>query len=308
MTGSGRETPDWSAFKHAFVKLNDLTCHLVSLEGGPQDQRPLLFLHGFPDIWSVWGSTMWVLRGKRTCYAPDLRGYHLTDAPRGADAYRSDHLLADLIALIGQIDQGDGVDVVGHDWGGVLAAWLAATKPTSIAKLILVNAVHPVAFQRALWHDPNQRAASAYLARLKAADGLSAPALTKLSDQARIWLDDNIQSGALGPYEASLYQSAYASDDRWRAMASWYHASPFEVNEGPVGADWTRGQSWQVQTPTLLAWGNQDPVFVRQTFEAQRAYFTNHSTAIFTDHGHNLPRHAPIDLAGAIETFLEEPL
>jgi epoxide hydrolase 4 len=299
-----RREPDWSRFDHNFIAINTLTKHVAALKPHHHEAKPIIFLHGFPDIWSVWARTMAALSDTWACYSPDLRGYNLTTRPSHADAYAIEHLLGDVCELIACVDKGDGVYVVGHDWGGVLASWLTSITPHRIAKLVLVNAVHPVALQHALWHDPTQRKASRYIADIRAPDGLAAPRLQALASQAHSWLTSDVASGAIGPDEAALYQAAWACPDAWRAMASWYHASPFDMNPQPPADNWTLGRDWRIDVPTLVAWGTEDPVFTPQTMASQAAFFKSVSFVPFTGEGHNLPRHAPHKLAATIRTFL----
>src|SRR5690606_18683432 len=85
--------------------------------------------------------------------APDLRGYNLSDCPRGVEQYRALRLVEDVAGLIRGIDSGPAY-VVGHDWGGILAWRLAALHPPLVRKLVVLNAPHPSAFARELRHRP----------------------------------------------------------------------------------------------------------------------------------------------------------
>ena len=48
--------------------------------------------------------------------APDMRGYNLSGKPKGVDAYRIEHLVADVAGLIRWAGAERAI-VVGHDWG-----------------------------------------------------------------------------------------------------------------------------------------------------------------------------------------------
>src|SRR5690606_31267505 len=106
-----------------FVATNGVTLHVV--QSGPEDGPLVLLLHGFPEFWYGWRHQIQPLAqaGFRV-WAPDQRGYNLSDKPRGLDAYRLDTLALDIVGLIDAAGR-DRAIVVGHDWGAVVAWWLA---------------------------------------------------------------------------------------------------------------------------------------------------------------------------------------
>ena len=53
------------------------------------------------------------------CIALDQRGYGQSYSPTDVAAYRIEHLVSDLVALIDHI--GGPIDVAGHDWGAAAA-------------------------------------------------------------------------------------------------------------------------------------------------------------------------------------------
>ncbi len=148
-------------FPSRFVTANGLRFHYV--ECGPADGPPVLLLHGFPEFWYSWRHQLTALAaaGYRAI-APDLRGYNLTDKPRGVGPYTMDHLLDDVVALVDALRCGP-VTLVGHDWGGTVA-WTSAASPAHrhvIERLVVMNAPHPEAFLRRL--DPQQLRRSWYM-------------------------------------------------------------------------------------------------------------------------------------------------
>src|SRR4051812_10708518 len=104
------------------LEVNGIRMHAMQAGKGPV----VLLLHGFPDTHAVWRKQIGALvaAGYRVV-APDLRGYGRTDAPHGVAAYGLDHLRADVLALLDALHV-DRVDLVGHDWGGIIAWQIAA--------------------------------------------------------------------------------------------------------------------------------------------------------------------------------------
>ena len=91
-----------------------------------------MLLHGFPEFWYGWRHQLGPLAdaGFRVV-APDQRGYNLSDKPPRVADYALDRLAADAAACIDGTRAGRAA-VVGHDWGGVVAWWLAATRPERV--------------------------------------------------------------------------------------------------------------------------------------------------------------------------------
>ena len=105
-------------FKQQKISINGIQLNVVC-EG--EEHAPLIILlHGFPECWLSWKAQIKPLAeaGYRV-WAPDQRGYNLSDKPQGIDAYRIDKLAADVDAL--RIEPGRNILIlVGKVWGGPL--------------------------------------------------------------------------------------------------------------------------------------------------------------------------------------------
>jgi len=111
---------------------------------------PVLLLHGFPDRAEEWRNVGARLRatGRRTI-APDLRGFGESSAPKGRRAYRIDHILADLVAMLDALGVNGPVDVIGHDWGAFTSWALCLAHPGRVRRHVALSTGHPTAFLRA---------------------------------------------------------------------------------------------------------------------------------------------------------------
>ncbi|HSB67306.1 MAG TPA: alpha/beta fold hydrolase, partial [Anaerolineales bacterium] len=67
--------------------------HLHVAQTGSRYGSLVILLHGFPEFWYGWRRQLQPLAeaGMRV-WAPDLRGYNLSDKPKGISAYRFDEL------------------------------------------------------------------------------------------------------------------------------------------------------------------------------------------------------------------------
>lgn len=107
--------------KHSQINTNEITLHVAELGEGP----PVLFCHGFPDLWRGWRGQMEALAGAGyRAIAPDMRGYGRSSAPADPLLYTPFHTVGDLIGLLDALEL-PTVTVVGHDFGANIA-WTAA--------------------------------------------------------------------------------------------------------------------------------------------------------------------------------------
>ncbi|MCA1827871.1 MAG: alpha/beta fold hydrolase [Myxococcales bacterium] len=129
---------------------------------GTRDGPLVLLLHGFPDCRISWRRQLPALAAAGfRAVAPDLRGYGGSDKPRGVDSYRMKHLVGDVASLIEALGR-DRADVVGHDWGGYVAWYVAMWRPERVRRLAQLNIPHPQRVLRRLW-TPRQLRKSWYI-------------------------------------------------------------------------------------------------------------------------------------------------
>jgi pimeloyl-ACP methyl ester carboxylesterase len=125
--------------------VNGIEMHVVTAGSGPD----VLLLHGFPDSHELWRHQIpaLVAAGFRVI-APDLRGFGLTEIPKGGvAAYRVENLVADVVALLDVLGV-EKVRLVAHDWGAVIG-WLTAIKhPDRIDRYVAISVGHPTAYAR----------------------------------------------------------------------------------------------------------------------------------------------------------------
>lgn len=104
----------WDRVEHRYADSGGVKIHYAAL-----GQRPLVvMIHGFPDFWYSWRKQMQALAdyGHRTA-AVDLRGYNLSDKPKGLENYAMPLLVGDIAAVV-KAENAERAVIVGHDWGG----------------------------------------------------------------------------------------------------------------------------------------------------------------------------------------------
>lgn len=127
-----------------FVPANGVDLHVV--EGG--SGRPLVLLHGYPQSGEIWRLIAPELARSHRVIIPDLRGMGLSGiAPSGYDL---PNLAEDIHQLVRRLDLGE-VDVVGHDWGGAVAAVYALRYRDEVRKLTFVESAVGGAGFETIW-------------------------------------------------------------------------------------------------------------------------------------------------------------
>jgi pimeloyl-ACP methyl ester carboxylesterase len=209
-------------------------------------------LHGFPEFWYSWRHQLPALAAAGFhALAPDLRGYNLSSKPPGVRFYRVEALVGDVLGLIRHTGRERAV-VVGHDWGGVLAWFLAALHPGAVERLVILNAPHPAAFFREV-RTPAQLARSWYvfffqlpvLPELMMRAGDYALLERMLSRQPR-------RPGSFTPEDIRLYKQALGRPGALTAAINYYRAA---LRRSPR-PDPRVLQPLRV--PTLVVWGERD--------------------------------------------------
>jgi pimeloyl-ACP methyl ester carboxylesterase len=232
---------------HHFIRTNDIVLHTVM--AGPADGPVVVLLHGFPEFWYGWRHQIPALAaaGFRV-WAPDQRGYNLSDKLRGRAAYRTDVLAQDAIGLIAATGQPQ-VYLVGHDWGAMVAWWVALTAPDCVRRLAILNVPHPEVSVRHVRSDPRQMARSTYAAFFQLPwlpERLLSAANYRLLAQG---MKNSSRQGAFSDEELDHYRQAWAKPRALQSMLNWYRA--FLLHPVPDG-------SLRVTMPTTIIWGKRD--------------------------------------------------
>ena len=251
---------------------------LHAVRTGHRDGPPIVLLHGFPEFWYGWRHQIGPLAAAGfNVVALDQRGYNTSDKPPHVRDYNLDRLVADVDSVIVSL----GVDraaVVGHDWGGIVAWWLAATRPERVSRLVILNAPHPAVMRRALRTDPLQMLRSWY------AFFMQIPRLTEWMSRLGNWhgttraLRQSSRPGTFTDEDFAHYRQAWSQPGAFTAMVNWYRAamrSPPHPWADP-----------RVHVPTLVLWGGRDKFIRRKYAEKSVAMCDDGRLELFADATH----------------------
>ena len=269
---------------------------------GDESLPRLLLLHGFPEYGGAWEDLAARLSHRFNCIAPDQRGFGQSWAPAEVSEYTGSKLVGDMAALIGDAP----LYVLGHDWGAAVAYGLAMFRPELVRRLIIMNGVHPVPFQRALAKGGAQTEASQYIHYLRAEgseDRLAADDFAKLMAlfSARMnldWMDAD--TGA-------AFKREWGRPGRLRGMINWYRASPLVVGKpGEVLTDLPDLplEKLRVRCPHLLIWGADDTALLPEATEGLEEFAPDLTRVTITGADHWLHHQKPAEVAQAILDWL----
>ncbi|MEO8887701.1 MAG: alpha/beta hydrolase [Jatrophihabitantaceae bacterium] len=254
------------------------------LQWGPPTGRTVLLLHGFPQRATSWSRVAERLAeaGLRAV-AIDQRGYSPGARPTEVPDYALPHLGADVVALIGAL--GGSVDLVGHDWGGVVGWQVAARYPDLVRTWTAVSTPNQLALNEVLAADAAQRERFGYILALRR-PGSEAALLADDAAALRALFGDAVATERVEEDVAFFAQPGVL-----RAAVNWYRAMSREDAAGLP----------RVSVPTTYIWGSQDMAFGPAAAERTSAYVDGPYEFLALDGaGHWLPDEAADTLADAI--------
>lgn len=259
--------------EHGYADNNGVKIHYASLGSGPL----IVMIHGFPDYWYTWRNQMVALAPHYQTVAIDLRGYNLSDKPKGAENYTMPHLIGDVQAVVRQLGQEKAI-IVGHDWGGAISWQVAIHLPALTERLIILNLPHVRGLTRELVHNPQQQQNSEYARNFQqegAHEHLTPETLSA-------WVKD--------PLARERYVEAFRRSDI-EAMLNYYKQnyphSPYREDASPV---------IKVQAPVLQIHGLKDQFLLASGLNNTWEWLENDWTLLTIPNAEHFVQHDAADL------------
>ena len=239
---------------HQQITANGINLHVV--QDGPSTGRLVILLHGFPEFWYGWRRQIpYLAAAGYRVWAPDQRGYNISDKPEGIAAYTLDELAADVIGLMDAAGE-EKAFVVGHDWGAAVAWWVAAKYPDRVARMVVINVPHGAVLTKQLRRNFTQMCKSWYMFFFQL------PWLPESLARLKNWnmlaksLKDSSRRGTFTNNDLDIYRQAWSQPKANTAMLNWYRAA---IQKPP-----TPPENLRITVPTLLIWGAQDKFLGRE--------------------------------------------
>lgn len=208
--------------EQSFVELVDGAFKIRVLQAGAGD--PLLYLHGAGGLF--WDPLMDALAGSHRVVAPEHPG---AGESHGLERVED---LWDLVLYYNELLDELGIEratVVGHSFGGMVAAELAATSPQRVERLVLIAPL-------GLWRDDHP--------------------VVDLSGVPPATLPELLLADPTGPL-AALLPAPDPSDPEQLFRASLTMASILQFT-WPLPDKGLAKRLYRLKAPTLLVWGAED--------------------------------------------------
>ena len=313
---------------HRQVETNGIRMHVAEAGSG----FPVLFCHGFPELWYSWRHQMRALAAAGfRALAPDQRGYGGTDAPAEVASYSIHHLVGDLTGLLDALELEQAV-VVGHDWGGIIAWQMALLAPHRVARVVGINTpffprfpMRPTAIMRAMSQGTFHyvlyfQTPGIAEAELDADVRRTLRGFMQAPDRARLAALLSSGPQALGPASGGLLDrlpdaphGAFLSTADFEVFAAAFSVTGFRG-----GLNWYRNfdLNWEttaylngakVQQPALMITAELDPVLRPEMAAGMDAWVPNlRRTHMVRDCGHWTQQEKPAEVNAALLEFLAE--
>ena len=273
---------------------------------GPEDAPPVILLHGFPESHRTWRGVAPLLEDSFRLIMPDQRGFAGSDRPLDVHEYETEKLIGDIFALAEAL----GVErfaLVGHDWGGAIAWPAAMRNDPRLTKLAIVNAPHPLIFQKSLIEDSDQRAASQYINWFRVPGAEKAIEAMGFEAFFQKTFMSHVELASVSEEEKQQYIAEWSQPGGMLPMLNWYRATKLIVP--PPGAtvavpDFLLRAFPKIHVPTLVVWGMKDPALLPLQLDGLEALVDDLTVVKLADAGHFAPWEAPDQVASALRDFL----
>lgn len=258
------------------------SCDEAGMDGGTS----VVCLHATASSGRQWRMLERGLAGRYRVFAPDL--YGVGDSPSWPG--ERDLSLADEVDLLEPVfaAAGESFHLVGHSYGGAVAARAALANPGRIRSLILVE---PVLFGLLLAEDPGQPAAREIVAVCD--DTSAAVALGELERAAErftdYWMGPGTWASIPAPRRTAVAQAMSDVRSEWSALFA--DTTPLSAYSS-------------LKVPTLYLTGSESPASAREVARLLIKTLPDVTTVEVPGAGHMAPITHPGIINAAIEAHL----
>lgn len=266
----GEQAAGGSVKRHVSLKSG---INMAYLEAGPEGGPPLILLHGLGDTSRSWTLLLPELARRNRVYALDLRGHGQTDGP--ACCYALPDLAYDVVTFMDAMKI-ESAAIAGHSMGSFIGQHLAAAYGSRVRRLVLLGSADTTVGAEVV-------------------DWLWGKTMT---------FDARVSSAFVDEWQSN---PTPVNADFLAKVKSETRAVPVRVWKGVARALLTEDHRrflGEVKAPTLILWGEKDPMFPRAFQDRLQKALPHATFKAYADVGHNLHWEIPRQVTEDIEAFI----
>ncbi len=281
-------------FDGNFITLDGHRMHYLDEGAG----EPVVMVHGNPTWSFYYRNLVQTLAPTHRCIVPDHIGCGYSDKPKDdAYSYTLKQRVDDLEALLERLGVTENINLIVHDWGGMIGMAFAHRHPDAIKKIVVMNtaAFHlpkSKRFPPALWSVRDTPLGAFAVRRFNAFSAIATRVCVK-----RRPLEKAVRDGYTAPYDTwdnRIATLRFVQDIPLKAGDSGYDiVSDVQSNLGQFA-----------DTPILIAWGLKDFVFDRHFLAEWEMHLPHAQVHRFEDCGHYVLEDAGDEIGRMVVDFL----
>lgn len=281
-------------FAPHYRHVNGFDMHYIDEGNG----EPVVLLHGDPTWGYLWRNIVPALAKITRCIVPDHMGMGKSEVPREPYPFRLVHHIANLEALIFELDLRN-ITLAVHDWGGPVGFGFAIRHPDRIKRLVISNT-----WGSARWPGaPFPR-----LIEMIRSTGGEKFVLEKNGYLERALTGTTHHAERVSGPVMDAYRAPFPTPESRVAMLCWSRDIPV-TEADPSYPGMLRIENnlpLFANTPTLIVWGMLDPVLPEFVLRWWQDIYPHATVHKIKNASHFLQEDAPHEFGRYISEFITE--
>ncbi|PRP95142.1 alpha/beta fold hydrolase [Enhygromyxa salina] len=276
VAGTQAWTPPGYWLDEQFVEIEGL--RICYLEAGPKDAETIVFVHGWSGNVQNWWDQFEHFQSRYRVI--------VFDAPGHGKSERGPHInytMEQHVAVLGGLFDALEVEraiVIGNSGGGWIAAQFASQQPERVSKLVLSDAT-----------GTRYTGSAGAVLNMLTARWLQMSNMTTAEHYPGLDPKSQARQAFAGSFAGTVEEKPYLE-----ALASLL---------APTFARIPKGQLRQIWAPTLVIWGDDDPVVPINAMKVFDRAIADTETYVIHLGGHTPMMNSPDEFNCAVQTFLE---
>jgi non-heme chloroperoxidase len=247
-------------------------------EQGDPTGEAIIFLHGYSDSWFSYSRVLPLLSPEYHAFALTQRGHGDSDKPQCC--YTPDDFAADVDAFMDAVGLEEAT-VVGASTGALFAQRMALSYPRRVGRLVLIGA-----------QTPANGAVSGLREEVQALEDPVPPEFVREFQESTIYQPVSQEFLDTVVSESLKLPAQVWRDYMEQAVLSIDHDYVLLLRE--------------IDVPTLILWGEQDPLFPREEQERLAAAIPGATLKVYPETGHAVHWDRPEWVVRDLEAFMKD--